>query len=140
MGTAAPSEQIYWLAKGLDQETSKEILAGSLPRSFDVILRQLDCETCWGVTHDISLASKPTWTDQIIVNFKCSLEMINHNLSPCRVIFTGIVVVIPDIFTLASPGERSECRWEASQCKGYLLERKMWGALGLWDLEISHIL
>lgn len=33
-------------------------------------------------------------------------------------IFTGTVVVIPDIMALASPGERSECRREASQRKG----------------------
>jgi len=31
-----------------------------------------------------------------------------------RVIFTGTVVVIPDILALASPGERAECRREAS--------------------------
>jgi DNA replication licensing factor MCM6 len=39
-------------------------------------------------------------------------------LSICRVIFTGTVIVIPDILALASPGERSECRREASQRKG----------------------
>lgn len=33
-------------------------------------------------------------------------------------IFTGTVVVIPDIMALASPGERSECRRDASQRKG----------------------
>lgn len=35
-----------------------------------------------------------------------------------RVIFTGTVVVIPDISALASPGERAECRREAPQRKG----------------------
>ena len=34
-----------------------------------------------------------------------------------RVIFTGTVVVIPDILALASPGERAECRREASHRK-----------------------
>jgi len=34
------------------------------------------------------------------------------------VIFTGTVVVIPDIMALVSPGERSECRRDASQRKG----------------------
>jgi DNA replication licensing factor MCM6 len=43
---------------------------------------------------------------------------MNCNLSICRVIFTGTVIVIPDILALASPGERSECRREASQRKG----------------------
>lgn len=35
----------------------------------------------------------------------------------CRVIFTGTVVVIPDILALASPGDRAECRREATQRK-----------------------
>lgn len=33
----------------------------------------------------------------------------------CRVIFTGTVVVIPDLLALASPGERAESRRDASQ-------------------------
>ncbi|KAI6704253.1 hypothetical protein NL676_013389 [Syzygium grande] len=64
------------------QETSKEIPAGSLPRSMDVILR-----------HDI----------------------VEQARAGDTVIFTGTVVVIPDILALASPGERAECRKEASQ-------------------------
>lgn len=35
-----------------------------------------------------------------------------------RVIFTGTLVVIPDILALASPGERAECRREAPQRSG----------------------
>ncbi|XP_057510638.1 DNA replication licensing factor MCM6 isoform X1 [Actinidia eriantha] len=66
------------------QETSKEIPAGSLPRSLDVILR-----------HDI----------------------VEQARAGDTVIFTGTVVVIPDILALASPGERAECRREASQRK-----------------------
>ncbi|CAN4083640.1 unnamed protein product [Withania somnifera] len=66
------------------QETSKEIPAGSLPRSLDVILR-----------HDI----------------------VEQARAGDMVIFTGIVVVIPDILALASPGERAECRRDASQRK-----------------------
>ncbi|XP_050224009.1 DNA replication licensing factor MCM6-like isoform X2 [Mercurialis annua] len=66
------------------QETSKEIPAGSLPRSLDVILR-----------HDI----------------------VEQARAGDTVIFTGSVVVIPDIMALASPGERSECRREAPQRK-----------------------
>ncbi|KAK7303820.1 hypothetical protein RJT34_14737 [Clitoria ternatea] len=67
------------------QETSKEIPAGSLPRSLDVILRH---------------------------------EIVEQARAGDTVIFTGTVVAIPDILALASPGERSECRREASQRKG----------------------
>ncbi|KAF6135243.1 hypothetical protein GIB67_035314 [Kingdonia uniflora] len=63
------------------QETSKEIPAGSLPRSLDVILRH---------------------------------EIVEHARAGDTVIFTGTMVVIPDIMALASPGERSECRRESS--------------------------
>lgn len=42
------------------------------------------------------------------------LNQFDH-LNDSRVIFTGTVVVIPDILALASPGERAECRKEASQ-------------------------
>ncbi|KAH6768978.1 minichromosome maintenance family protein [Perilla frutescens var. frutescens] len=64
------------------QETSKEIPAGSLPRSLDVILR-----------HDI----------------------VEQARAGDTVVFTGTVVVLPDILSLASPGERSECRRESSR-------------------------
>ncbi|OIT06439.1 PREDICTED: DNA replication licensing factor MCM6 [Nicotiana attenuata] len=64
------------------QETSKEIPAGSLPRSLDVILR-----------HDI----------------------VEQARAGDTVIFTGTVVVIPDLLALASPGERAESRRDASQ-------------------------
>lgn len=66
------------------QETSKEIPAGSLPRSLDVILRH---------------------------------EIVEQARAGDTVIFTGTVVVIPDILALASPGERAECRRETSQRK-----------------------
>ncbi|KAJ9697356.1 hypothetical protein PVL29_009252 [Vitis rotundifolia] len=66
------------------QETSKEIPAGSLPRSLDVILRH---------------------------------EIVEQARAGDTVIFTGTVVVIPDISALASPGERAECRREAPQRK-----------------------
>ncbi|KAK9050743.1 hypothetical protein SSX86_030287 [Deinandra increscens subsp. villosa] len=58
------------------QEMSKEIPAGSLPRSLDVILH-----------HDI--VEQPRAGDTVI--------------------FTGTVVVIPDILALAAPGERADC-------------------------------
>ncbi|MCL7030272.1 hypothetical protein MKW94_023074 [Papaver nudicaule] len=67
------------------QETSKEIPAGSLPRSLDVILRH---------------------------------EIVEHARAGDTVIFTGTLVVIPDILALASPGERAECRREAPQRSG----------------------
>ncbi|KAG5516162.1 hypothetical protein RHGRI_037020 [Rhododendron griersonianum] len=66
------------------QLTSKEIPAGSLPRSLDIILR-----------HDI----------------------VEQARAGDTVLFTGTVVVIPDIMALASPGDRAECRREASQRK-----------------------
>lgn len=66
------------------QETSKEIPAGSLPRSLDVILRH---------------------------------EIVEQARAGDTVIFTGTVVVIPDISALASPGERAECRRDAPQRK-----------------------
>ncbi|KMT06199.1 hypothetical protein BVRB_7g162700 [Beta vulgaris subsp. vulgaris] len=63
------------------QETSKEIPAGSLPRSLDVILRH---------------------------------EIVEQARAGDTVIFTGTLVVIPDIMALASTGERAECRRDAS--------------------------
>ncbi|KAF3794659.1 DNA replication licensing factor [Nymphaea thermarum] len=64
------------------QETSKEIPAGSLPRSLDVILRH---------------------------------EIVEQARAGDTVIFTGTVVVIPDISALASPGERTECQRQNPQ-------------------------
>ncbi|XP_055805064.1 DNA replication licensing factor MCM6 [Solanum dulcamara] len=87
------------------QETSKEIPAGSLPRSLDVILR-----------HDI----------------------VEQARAGDTVIFTGTVVVIPDILALASPGERAECRRDASQRKnatGAQEGVKGLRALGVRDLS-----
>ncbi|CAO2839594.1 unnamed protein product [Amaranthus hypochondriacus] len=63
------------------QETSKEIPAGSLPRSLDIILRH---------------------------------EIVEQARAGDTVIFTGTVVVIPDIMALTSPGERAECRRNSS--------------------------
>eukprot|EP00250_Pteridium_aquilinum_P008956 c18338_g1_i1 orf=152-2668(+) len=62
------------------QENSKEIPAGSLPRTLDIILR-----------HEI--------VEQARAGDKC--------------VFTGTVVVIPDLSALSSPGERTESRREA---------------------------
>ncbi|KAK1369360.1 DNA replication licensing factor MCM6 [Heracleum sosnowskyi] len=85
------------------QETSKEIPAGSLPRTLDVILR-----------HDI----------------------VEQARAGDTVIFTGTVVVIPDIMALASPGERAETRREASQKKNPGGQEGVKGlrALGVRDL------
>ncbi|CAN4078542.1 unnamed protein product [Withania somnifera] len=87
------------------QETSKEIPAGSLPRSLDVILR-----------HDI----------------------VEQARAGDMVIFTGTVVVIPDILALASPGERAECRRDSSQRKNATGRQegvKGLRALGVRDLS-----
>lgn len=55
----------------------------------------------------------------------------------CRVIFTGTVVVIPDIMALASPGERAECRREASQRKGSSVGNE--GVSGLRALGVRDL-
>ncbi|XP_047979848.1 DNA replication licensing factor MCM6 isoform X2 [Salvia hispanica] len=85
------------------QENSKEIPAGSLPRSLDVILR-----------HDI----------------------VEQARAGDTVIFTGSVVVLPDILALASPGERAECRRESSN-QGRAGQEGVKGlrALGVRDLS-----
>ncbi|KAL8045713.1 hypothetical protein ABFX02_08G132400 [Erythranthe guttata] len=86
------------------QETSKEIPAGSLPRSLDVILR-----------HDI----------------------VEQARAGDTVIFTGTVVVLPDILALASTGERAECRRESSSKNAMSGQEGVKGlrALGVRDLN-----
>ncbi|GLJ17027.1 hypothetical protein SUGI_0294600 [Cryptomeria japonica] len=87
------------------QETSKEIPAGSLPRSLDVILRH---------------------------------EIVEQARAGDKVIFTGTVVVIPDVSALASPGDRAESRREGPQNRsasgGYEGVRGL-KALGVRDLS-----
>eukprot|EP01018_Ginkgo_biloba_P023737 Gb_23970 [translate_table: standard] len=87
------------------QETSKEIPAGSLPRSLDVILRH---------------------------------EIVEQARAGDKVIFTGTVVVIPDISALSSPGDRAESRREGPQNRsassGYEGVRGL-KALGVRDLS-----
>lgn len=59
-------------------------------------------------------------------------------VSFCRVVFTGTVVVIPDIMAMASPGERAECRRDASQRKNSAVGHdgvKGLRALGVRDLS-----
>uniref|UniRef100_A0A1J3IG72 DNA replication licensing factor MCM6 n=1 Tax=Noccaea caerulescens TaxID=107243 RepID=A0A1J3IG72_NOCCA len=86
------------------QETSKEIPAGSLPRSLDVILRH---------------------------------EIVEQARAGDTVIFTGTVVVIPDISALAAPGERAECRRDSSQKSSTAGHEGVKGlkALGVRDLS-----
>lgn len=84
------------------QETSKEIPAGSLPRSLDVILRH---------------------------------EIVEQARAGDTVIFTGTVVVIPDILALASPGERAECRRERKPTGTVQEGVKGLRALGVRDLS-----
>lgn len=47
--------------------------------------------------------------------FKLVKLTIYPSIFQFRVIFTGSVVAIPDVMALTSPGERAECRREASQ-------------------------
>ncbi|KAJ4828463.1 MCM DNA helicase complex subunit mcm6 [Turnera subulata] len=86
------------------QETSKEIPAGSLPRSLDVILR-----------HDI----------------------VEQARAGDTVVFTGTLVVVPDIMALASPGERAECRREAPQRKNSAVGNE--GVRGLRALGVRDL-
>ncbi|KAK9989538.1 hypothetical protein SO802_029777 [Lithocarpus litseifolius] len=86
------------------QETSKEIPAGSLPRSLDVILRH---------------------------------EIVEQARAGDTVIFTGTVVVIPDIMALASPGERAECRREAAQRNNSAVGNE--GVRGLRSLGVRDL-
>lgn len=55
----------------------------------------------------------------------------------CRVVFTGTVVVLPDILALASPGERAECRRESSRQNAITGQEGVKGlrALGVRDLS-----
>ena len=55
----------------------------------------------------------------------------------CRVVFTGTVVVIPDVLALASPGERAECRREAPQRKGFTAGQE--GIRGLRALGVRDL-
>ncbi|ESQ39541.1 hypothetical protein EUTSA_v10000779mg [Eutrema salsugineum] len=86
------------------QETSKEIPAGSLPRSLDVILRH---------------------------------EIVEQARAGDTVIFTGTVVVIPDISALAAPGERAECRRDSSQQKSSTVGHE--GVQGLKALGVRDL-
>ncbi|XP_043690097.1 DNA replication licensing factor MCM6 [Telopea speciosissima] len=61
-------------------------------------------------TKEIPPGSLPRSMDVILRH-----EIVEQARAGDTVIFTGTVVVIPDILALASPGERSECRREASQ-------------------------
>lgn len=56
---------------------------------------------------------------------------------PYRVIFTGTVVVIPDITALASPGERAECRREAAQRNNSAVGNE--GVRGLRSLGVRDL-
>ncbi|KAM1571028.1 hypothetical protein ACFX10_035962 [Malus domestica] len=86
------------------QETSKEIPAGSLPRSLDVIIRH---------------------------------EIVEKARAGDTVIFTGTVVVIPDIMALASPGDRAECSRQASQRNGSMAGHE--GVRGLKALGVRDL-
>ena len=52
-------------------------------------------------------------------------------------IFTGTVVVIPDIMALASPGERAECRREAPHRKNSAVGQE--GVRGLRALGVRDL-
>uniref|UniRef100_A0A9I9CQE6 DNA replication licensing factor MCM6 n=1 Tax=Cucumis melo TaxID=3656 RepID=A0A9I9CQE6_CUCME len=61
-------------------------------------------------SEEIPAGSLPRSLDVILRH-----EMVERARAGDTVIFAGTVVVIPDILALASPGERAECRREASE-------------------------
>ncbi|KAH0850810.1 hypothetical protein HID58_095228, partial [Brassica napus] len=69
----------------------------------------------------------------------CVMRLLNRPAEPVtRLIFTGTVVVIPDISALAAPGERAECRRDSSQQKSSTAGHegvKGLKALGVRDLS-----
>ncbi|XP_015868195.2 DNA replication licensing factor MCM6 [Ziziphus jujuba] len=64
-------------------------------------------------------------------------EIVEKARAGDTVIFTGTVVVVPDIMALASPGERAECRRGASQGKNAMLGQE--GVRGLKALGVRDL-
>ncbi|KAK7323580.1 hypothetical protein VNO77_27057 [Canavalia gladiata] len=80
---------------------------------------------------EISASSLPRSLDVILCD-----EIVEQTRVGDTVIFTGTVVVIPNIFSLASLGEKSKCRQEASHHKGSTTGNK--GVKGLKALEVRR--
>ncbi|KAA0052410.1 DNA replication licensing factor MCM6 isoform X1 [Cucumis melo var. makuwa] len=84
-------------------------------------------------SEEIPAGSLPRSLDVILRH-----EMVERARAGDTVIFAGTVVVIPDILALASPGERAECRREASERRNSAVGHEgMRGlrALGVRDLS-----
>ncbi|CAI9090727.1 OLC1v1025554C1 [Oldenlandia corymbosa var. corymbosa] len=84
-------------------------------------------------SQEIPAGSLPRSLDVILRH-----DIVEQARAGDTVVFTGTVVVIPDILALASPGERSECRREAPQRKGAAAGQegvKGLRALGVRDLS-----
>ncbi|KAK9152565.1 hypothetical protein Sjap_000045 [Stephania japonica] len=83
-------------------------------------------------SNEIPAGSLPRSLDVILRH-----EIVEQARAGDTVIFTGTLVVIPDILALASPGERAECRREAPQRQNATRGNGVRGlkALGVRDLS-----
>ncbi|KAK2635068.1 hypothetical protein Ddye_029860 [Dipteronia dyeriana] len=83
-------------------------------------------------SQEIPAGSLPRSLDVILRH-----DIVEQARAGDTVIFTGTLVVIPDISALASPGERSECRREATQRNNSVGHEGLKGlrALGVRDLS-----
>ncbi|GMN67104.1 hypothetical protein TIFTF001_036163 [Ficus carica] len=83
-------------------------------------------------SNEIPAGSLPRSLDVILRH-----EIVEKARAGDTVIFTGTVVVIPDIMALASPGERAECRHEGSQQKNSMAGQD--GVRGLRALGVRDL-
>ncbi|XP_073018349.1 DNA replication licensing factor MCM6-like [Primulina eburnea] len=83
-------------------------------------------------SQEIPAGSLPRSLDVILRH-----DIVEQARAGDRVVFTGTVVVLPDILALASPGERSECRREGSQGKNVNTGQE--GAKGLRALGVRDL-
>ncbi|KAB1221601.1 DNA replication licensing factor MCM6 [Morella rubra] len=102
------------------------------------LLRQESKFTDWQrvrmqeTSQEIPAGSLPRSLDVILRH-----EIVEQPRAGDTVIFTGTVVVIPDILALASPGERAECHREAPQRKNSAVGNE--GVRGLRALGVRDL-
>ncbi|XP_022899343.1 DNA replication licensing factor MCM6-like [Olea europaea var. sylvestris] len=83
-------------------------------------------------SQEIPAGSLPRSLDVILRH-----DIVEQARAGDTVVFTGTVVVIPDILALASPGERAECRREASQRRNASAGQE--GVKGLRSLGVRDL-
>ncbi|GFP84175.1 DNA replication licensing factor mcm6 [Phtheirospermum japonicum] len=102
------------------------------------LLRQESKFTDWQrvrvqeTSNEIPAGSLPRSLDVILRH-----DIVEQARAGDTVVFTGTVVVLPDILSLAAPGERAECRRESSRKDGAAGQEGLKGlrALGVRDLS-----